>query len=80
MPVTDRGARCCPSAPSPRRRTSERRGVAAQDAALSKHRGHHLALVVPDVVPAAAPIRLDVRGDVDVEVPDLSRYETEATS
>jgi hypothetical protein len=53
---------------------------AAQDAALSKHRGHHLALVVPEVAPRAVPIRLDVRGDVDVEVPDLSRYETGATS
>jgi transposase len=53
---------------------------AAQDAALSKHRGHHLALVLPDDVPPANPIRLEVEGDVDVAVVDLSRYETGAGS
>ncbi len=53
---------------------------AAQYAALSKHRGHHLALVLPDDVPPAVPIRLEVEGDVDVAVPDLSRYETGAGS
>ena len=50
--------------------------AAAQTAALSPHRGHHLALVVREESPPAAPIRLDIEGDVDVEVPDLSRYET----
>jgi hypothetical protein len=33
--------------------------------------------VLPDVAPAAVPLRLDIEGDVDVEVPDLARYETE---
>ena len=46
-----------------------------QAAALSGHRGHRLALVVPDEPKAASPIRLDIEGDVDVEVPDPSRYE-----
>jgi transposase len=46
-----------------------------QAAALSGHRGHHLALVVPNEPKPASPIRLDIEGDVDVEVPDLSRYE-----
>ena len=50
--------------------------AAAETAALSPHRGHHLALVLPAELPMAAPIRLEVEGDVDVEVPDLSRYET----
>ena len=44
-------------------------------AALSAHRGHHLALVLPEEVVPAAPIRLDIEGDVEVEAPDLSRYE-----
>jgi hypothetical protein len=54
--------------------------AAAEAAALSPHRGHHLALVVPGEVPAVAPVRLDIEGDVDVEVPDLSRYEMGAGS
>jgi transposase len=49
---------------------------AAQSAALSPHRGHHLALVLPDEAPARTPIRLDVEGDVEVAAVDLSRYET----
>jgi transposase len=44
-------------------------------AALSPHRGHHLALVLPDEPAAPAPMRLEIEGDVEVEVPDLSRYE-----
>jgi transposase len=49
---------------------------AAQAAALSPHRGHHLALVLPEVEPARVPLRLDVEGDVEVAAVDLSRYET----
>ncbi len=49
---------------------------AAQAAALGRSRGRHLALVLPDEAPPAAPVRLEVQGDVDVEVPDLARYET----
>jgi transposase len=49
--------------------------AAAETAALSPHRGHHLALLLPDQPTPAAPVRLDIEGDVDVEVPDLSRYE-----
>ncbi len=49
---------------------------AAQQAALGRSRGRHLALIVPDEAPPAPPVRLDVEGDVDVEVPDLARYET----
>ncbi len=48
----------------------------SEAAALSAHRGHHLALVLPEEVAPAAPIRLEIEGDVEVEVPDLSRYET----
>jgi hypothetical protein len=48
---------------------------ATQAAALSGQRGKHLALVVPEVPKPAPPIRLDIEGDVNVEVPDLSRYE-----
>jgi len=47
----------------------------AQAVALSAHRGHHLALVLPEEPPSPTPVRLDIEGDVDVEVPDLSRYE-----
>jgi len=49
---------------------------AAQQAALGRHRGRHLSLMVPDVAPTAVPHCLDVAGDVDVAVPDLSRYDT----
>jgi hypothetical protein len=49
----------------------------AQSAALSRSRGRHLSVVLPDVAPAVVPLRLDIEGDVDVEVPDLARYETE---
>ena len=45
------------------------------------HRGHHLALVRARRARAVTlPIRLDIEGDVDVEVPDLARYETGAGS
>ncbi|MGH9205911.1 MAG: IS21 family transposase, partial [Acidimicrobiales bacterium] len=50
---------------------------AAQQAALSRNRARHLSVVVPDVVAAPVPRRLDIEGDVDVEVPDLARYETD---
>jgi transposase len=50
---------------------------AAQQAALGRNRGRHLSIVIPDAPPEQVPFRLDVEGDVDVEVPDLSRYETE---
>jgi transposase len=53
---------------------------ASETAALSAHRGNHLALVLPEEVQLAAPIRLDIEGDVDVAVPDLSRYEMGAGS
>jgi transposase len=49
---------------------------AAQQAALGRHRGRHLALMLPDETPHQAPLRLDIEGDVDVEIPDLTRYET----
>jgi len=52
----------------------------AQLAALGRTRGRHLAVVIPDVVPRQIPLRLDVEGDVDVDVPDLARYETGAGS
>ena len=45
---------------------------------LSRSRGRHLSIVVPDDPRAASPpLRLDIAGDVDVDVPDLARYETE---
>jgi hypothetical protein len=47
----------------------------AQSAALSRSRGRHLSVVLPDVAPAAIPLRLEIEGDVEVEVPDLGRYE-----
>jgi len=49
----------------------------AQTAALSRNRGRHLSVVVPDEAPKRLPLRLDIEGDVDVEVPDLARYETD---
>jgi transposase len=49
----------------------------AQSAALSRSRGRHLSVVLPDVARSVAPLRLEIEGDVDVEVPDLARYETE---
>ena len=50
----------------------------AQSAALSRSRGRHLSIVVPDENPVpAVALRLDIEGDVDVEVPDLARYETD---
>ncbi len=40
--------------------------------------GRHLSIVVSDDPPAATlPLRLDIAGDVDVDVPDLARYETD---
>jgi hypothetical protein len=33
-------------------------------------------VVLPEQAPAVIPLRLDIEGDVDVEVPDLARYET----
>jgi hypothetical protein len=53
---------------------------AAQQAALGRSRGRHLSVVVPDEKPVQVPLRLDIEGDVDVDVPDLSRYGTEAES
>jgi transposase len=53
---------------------------AAQQAALGRSRGRHLSVVVSDPPPKRVSARLDIEGDVDVEVPDLSRYETEAES
>ncbi len=53
---------------------------AAQQAALGRSRGRHLSVVLPDEKPVQVPLRLDIEGDVDVEVPDLSRYGTEAGS
>jgi transposase len=49
----------------------------AQSVALSRSRGRHLSVVVPDEVPSPIALRLDIEGDVDVEVPDLARYETD---
>ena len=49
---------------------------AAQQAALGRSRGRHLSVVVPEEQPPKVPGRLDIAGDVDVAVPDLSRYET----
>jgi hypothetical protein len=50
----------------------------AQSAALSRSRGRHLSIVVPDDLRAATlPLLLDIAGDVDVDVPDLGRYETD---
>jgi transposase len=49
----------------------------AQSAALSRSRGRHLSVVLPEVAPAPVPLRLDIEGDVDVEIPDLARYETD---
>jgi len=50
----------------------------AQTAALSRSRDRHLSIVVSDDPPAATlPLRLDIAGDVDVDVPDLARYETD---
>lgn len=51
----------------------------AQSAALSRRRGRHLSIVLPDDVTPPIPLRLDIEGDVDVEVPDLARYETDGT-
>ncbi|MGH9121194.1 MAG: Mu transposase domain-containing protein, partial [Acidimicrobiales bacterium] len=48
---------------------------AAQEAALSRTRGRHLSVVTPEEEPRPVPLRLDIEGDVDVEVPDLDRYE-----
>jgi transposase len=53
---------------------------AAQQVALGRSRGRHLSVVFPDEPPVPVPLRLDIEGDVDVEVPDLSRYGTEAGS
>jgi len=53
---------------------------AAQQAALGRNRGRLLSVVLPDDQPVQAPLRLDIDGDVDVEVPDLSRYGTEVGS
>jgi transposase len=49
----------------------------AQSAALSRSRGRHLSIVVPDDLPTTLPLRLDIAGDVEVDVPDLARYETD---
>jgi hypothetical protein len=49
----------------------------AQAAALGRSRRNHLALVLGDEPPRNVPVRLVISGDVDVEVPDLARYETE---
>jgi hypothetical protein len=49
---------------------------AAQQAALSRNRGRHLSVVIPDAPSQHVAMRLDIEGDVDVEVPDLARYET----
>jgi transposase len=47
---------------------------AAQGAALARHRGRRLALVLPDEAPPAPTLRLDVEGDVEVAPVDLARY------
>jgi transposase len=53
----------------------------AQAAALGRNRKSHLVLVLPEDPPRPAIGRLEIEGDVDVEVPDLARYSTEqATS
>jgi transposase len=52
---------------------------AAQQAALGRSRGRHLSVVLPDEKPTQVPLRLNIDGDVDVEVPDLSRYGTESS-
>ena len=49
----------------------------AQAAALGRARRTHLALVIPETPPRPAVSRLEIEGDVDVEVPDLARYSTE---
>jgi transposase len=49
----------------------------AQTAALSRSRGRHLSVVLPEEARPPVPLRLDIEGDVDVEVPDLARYETD---
>lgn len=49
---------------------------AAQQAALSRNRGRHLSVVLPDAPSQHIAMRLDIEGDVDVAVPDLARYET----
>ena len=54
-------------ATSPKPRALRSRAVAAATSVV----------VLPDVAPAVVPLRLDIEGDVDVEVPDLARYETE---
>jgi len=51
----------------------------AQMAALSRSRGRHLSVVVPDDAPTVVPLRLDIEGDVDVDVPGLARYEADGT-
>ena len=38
-------------------------------AASSRSRGRHLSVVVPDDAGTPVPLRLDIEGDVDVEVP-----------
>lgn len=47
---------------------------AAQSAALAKHRGRRLALVLPDEPPARPSRRVEVEGDVEVAPVDLSLY------
>jgi hypothetical protein len=42
---------------------------AAQQAALSRSRGRHLSVVIPDAEPSPMPLRLDIGGDVDVRCP-----------
>jgi hypothetical protein len=48
----------------------------AKQAALGRSRRSHLALVFSEEPAKIEPVRLDIEGDVEVEVPDLSRYET----
>ncbi len=48
--------------------------AAAEPAALTRVRGPHLSIVVPNETPAAFPLRLGTEGDVDGEVRDLTRY------
>jgi hypothetical protein len=48
----------------------------AKQAALGRSRRGHLALVFLKEPAKIDPVRLDIEGDVEVEVPDLSRYET----
>jgi len=47
---------------------------ATQAAALSRTRGRHLSIVVPDSPPISPPTRLDVAGDVCVAPVDLTLY------